>query len=119
MHIISSYQRNTINPSPEINTICPFHRYTHCIIFSDRHTISSFQIYKLYSLHRNTHIFFSDKHTIFTSQKYKLYTLYRNAHYIFFSDKHTIFSSQDCTLYPLPGKHTISSSEKFTYPLLR
>ena len=44
--------------SSQINTICPFHKYTQCIIFSDRHTISSFQIYKLYHLYRNTHILF-------------------------------------------------------------
>ena len=102
MHIISSSQINTLNPS-QIITICPFHRYTQCIIFSDRHTISSFQIYN-YILFTEIHIFFSDKHTISTSQKYTINTLLRNAHYILFSDKRTIFSSQKCTLYPLPGK---------------
>ena len=124
-HIISPSQINTINHSPQINTICPFTEKT----FSDRHTISSFQIYKLYPLHRNTHILFSDRHTISTSQKYTLYTVLRNAHYILFSDKHTISSSQKYTLFPLhrnthyiffSEKHIISSSHKYTlYPLFR
>ena len=107
INIISSSQINTINPSPQINTICPFHRYTQCIIFSDRHTISSFQIY--------TYLL-SDKHTISTSQKLTLYILLRNAHYILFSDKHTISSSQKYT-YPLSDKHTISTSQKYTLNL--
>jgi hypothetical protein len=75
---------NTIIYSPEINTlhslhwnahilfsdknnkslsvICP--RYTQYIIFSDRHTISSFLAHKLYPSHKNTHILFSTQHTI-------------------------------------------------------
>ena len=85
IHICSS-QINTINPSPQINTICFFRRYTQCIIFSDRHTISYFKIYKLYFLYRSTHMF-SEKHTIFSS------------HHILFTELFTIPSSQKNTLY--------------------
>ena len=55
INIISSSQINTINPSPQICKLYPLLRYTQYNILSDRHTISSFQMYKLYPLHRNTH----------------------------------------------------------------
>jgi hypothetical protein len=116
IHICSS-QINTINPSPQINTICFFRRYTQCIIFSDRHTISSFQIYKLYFLHRNTHIFFSDKHTIFSLHKCTLYPLHRIKHYNLFAEKHII---SFISLYSiLTNTHYILSSDKHTISLHR
>ena len=123
--IISCCQINTINPSPQVNTICPFHRYTQCIILSDRNNISSFQIQKQYSLLRSLHILFSDKHNTSTSQKFTLHTLLRNTlypllreilyilltemhiisssrktHYILFSEINIISSSQVNTLNP-------------------
>jgi len=83
MHIISSYRKlnyilfterlistsqlNTINPYTQINKICPYLKYTQ--YFSEKLTISYFQMYKLDSLHRNTLMFFSEKHTTFSSPK--------------------------------------------------
>ena len=133
MHIISSSRKThyvlftgILISSFQINTICPFHRNTQHVLYSEMHIISTSQKYSLYTLlrnahyilfqentlyplHGNTYILFSDKHTISTSQKYTLYTILRNAHYILFSDKHTIFSSQKCTLYPIPGRNCIST----------
>ena len=60
------------------------HGYTKYIIFTDRHTVSSFQIYNLNLSHRNTYILFSSKHTISTSQINTIYPLYGNARYILF-----------------------------------
>jgi hypothetical protein len=83
--------------------MCPLHRYSQYIIFSDRYTISSFQIYKLYSPHGNTHILFSAKHSVSTSRINTLYILNRNAHYILFREN---------TLYPLfRNKHYILFSD--------
>ena len=84
----SSSQINTINPSPQ--TICPFRRYTQCIIFSDRHTISSLR-------YRN-YIFFTEIHMC-SFQKSTLFFLYINVHCIFFSGLHTTTSFRKNTYY--------------------
>ena len=127
MHIISASQINTINPSPQINTICPFHRYTlyllpwynnyilctfiHYILYSDKRPIFSCQVTKLFPFLRYTnHILFSDKPTIFYTEMH-IISSSRKTHYNLFSERHITSSSEIIN---------ISFSQKYTlYPLLR
>ena len=98
INIIPSSQIDTINPS-QINTICPLQRCTQYIFFSDRHTISSFQY--------TNYIHFTEIHI----SSFQINTLKKSTILPLF---------QKCTLDPLPGKHSISSSQKYTYyPLHR
>ena len=75
--------------------------FTLYILFSDIQTILSSQIYKhiLFKLTQNIH--FTE---IYSTQKCTLYTLLRLKFYYLFTE--------------IAGNHIISSSQKYTFPLL-
>ena len=62
IQIISSSKINTLYSLLRYANYILFSDITQYIILSEWHTISSFQIFKLYPLRKNTHILFSDKH---------------------------------------------------------